>query len=330
MNAPSDELENGVGYLLYSDEVTDYTIGGLALDSYTVTINPGWNLIGSIYSAVDFRSPATDPESAIEPGTVYWFDCLGYVASDSLQPGRGYLILANQTATLTVPGVGKTVVPILKAKKSNVDWIGKVKVNSGESYKAELSFGVAKEATDDYDVSFDSAVLPPIPGENSAYLDNALVKSVHSPDQLSWDITLMGSSAFELSIEGLPENYIAELFDARGKEVPLNGLVAGRYKLLVHSTLPVSYELRQNFPNPFNLNTTIVYGLPNNSKVNLSVYNLLGGKVATLVNEDQNAGYKKVCWDGRDNNGNVVSTGVYFYKLEAGSRTLTQKMLLVK
>ncbi|UCE19490.1 MAG: right-handed parallel beta-helix repeat-containing protein [Gemmatimonadota bacterium] len=94
--------------------------------------------------------------------------------------------------------------------------------------------------------------------------------------------------------------------------------------------LPIEYSLAQNYPNPFNPVTTIDYALAKESPVKLVVYNVLGQKVKTLVNEKQPIGYHVVRWDGRGEDGSEVSSGVYFYRLNAGSFTKTMKMMLLK
>ena len=88
---------------------------------------------------------------------------------------------------------------------------------------------------------------------------------------------------------------------------------------------PGSFELSQNYPNPFNPSTTIKYSLPENSFVNLAVYNLLGERVRTLVNEVQNAGNYNLNFDASG-----LTSGTYVYRLSTASGTLTQKMVLLK
>jgi hypothetical protein len=88
---------------------------------------------------------------------------------------------------------------------------------------------------------------------------------------------------------------------------------------------PVTYQLQQNFPNPFNPSTTIQYSTPSEGKVVLSVFNVLGEKVSTLVDEEQAEGVHIVHFDAKD-----MPTGVYFYRLEAGRFRETRKMLLMK
>ena len=89
--------------------------------------------------------------------------------------------------------------------------------------------------------------------------------------------------------------------------------------------LPVTFSLEQNFPNPFNPTTTIRYVLPSSANVKLSVYDLLGREIATLVNEEQSAGWKEVAW-----NAIGQSSGIYFYKLTAGNFVEVKKMSMLK
>ena len=89
--------------------------------------------------------------------------------------------------------------------------------------------------------------------------------------------------------------------------------------------LPTSFALEQNYPNPFNPTTTIHYSLPSSAKVKLTIHDILGREIVTLVNEEQSAGWKEVLWNAKD-----VSSGIYFYKLQAGNFVETKKMIVVK
>ncbi len=99
---------------------------------------------------------------------------------------------------------------------------------------------------------------------------------------------------------------------------------------LSEETLPEAFSLHPNHPNPFNPTTTIVYELPETSEVKLTVYNMLGQEIRVLVSEPQEAGVKKIHWDGKNSVGDFVGSGVYLYKLQAGSFVQTRKMTLLK
>ncbi len=96
------------------------------------------------------------------------------------------------------------------------------------------------------------------------------------------------------------------------------------------SNLPLTFSLKQNFPNPFNSETVIEYFLPQVSRVKITIYNLLGQRVKVLLNARESAGNKKVTWDGKNGRGEVVSSGIYFYRIEADEFTQTKRMVLLK
>jgi len=93
----------------------------------------------------------------------------------------------------------------------------------------------------------------------------------------------------------------------------------------ISSILPEKIILSQNYPNPFNASTTIQYTLPMQSDVTIHIYNLLGRKVETLIDKKEQAGYHQVIWQADD-----LSSGVYFYKIQAGDYIETKKMVLIK
>jgi hypothetical protein len=94
--------------------------------------------------------------------------------------------------------------------------------------------------------------------------------------------------------------------------------------------VPETYRLSQNYPNPFNPSTTIYYTLVSTTNVDLAVYNMLGQKVKTLVNTMQQAGDQSAVWDGTDDGGSPVASGIYMYKLTTTDYTASRKMILMK
>jgi len=101
--------------------------------------------------------------------------------------------------------------------------------------------------------------------------------------------------------------------------------------------IPTNYSLEQNFPNPFNPSTTIKYSLPYSSEVIIRIYNIIGQEIITLVNQIENSGYKTVIWNGIDQNGNQVPSGVYIYRIDVRNISDTRikysdvkKMILMK
>jgi hypothetical protein len=103
-----------------------------------------------------------------------------------------------------------------------------------------------------------------------------------------------------------------------------------------NSVVPANFALNQNYPNPFNPSTTISFELPAASRVNLQIFNVLGQEVSSLFNGDVAAGKYDVVWNGKDNNGRSIASGIYFYKLHAAASiggkefSSIKKMLLLK
>ncbi len=96
-----------------------------------------------------------------------------------------------------------------------------------------------------------------------------------------------------------------------------------------NDVIPQAFVLQQNYPNPFNPSTTIIYRLPEAARVRLTIHDLTGRQVRELVNQNQNAGSYSVQWDGRNQAGQTVATGVYIYEIQAGQFSQTRKMLFI-
>ena len=96
------------------------------------------------------------------------------------------------------------------------------------------------------------------------------------------------------------------------------------------SHYPVKYELKNCYPNPFNPVTTLRYDLPQDGLVNITIYDMMGRVVKTLVNSSQNAGYKSVQWNATNDRNEPVSAGLYLYTIQAGDFRQTKKMVLLK
>jgi hypothetical protein len=125
-----------------------------------------------------------------------------------------------------------------------------------------------------------------------------------------------------VSGNGTIELSLVELVDYYGNpiEVTFNKLTA----------IPKSFALYQNHPNPFNATTTISYELPESGHVLLEVFNIMGQKVAVLVDGQQSAGLHKIIWKGIDANGNNVASGIFIYRITAGDFADMKKMVLLK
>jgi flagellar hook assembly protein FlgD len=99
---------------------------------------------------------------------------------------------------------------------------------------------------------------------------------------------------------------------------------------VIESKLPIEFRLEQNYPNPFNPKTRIKYKIAKHTHVVLKVINSLGQEVRTLVNEKKPGGFYEVVWDGKNNFGQQVASGLYLYQLESNNFIQTRKMVLLR
>jgi photosystem II stability/assembly factor-like uncharacterized protein len=99
---------------------------------------------------------------------------------------------------------------------------------------------------------------------------------------------------------------------------------------VINEKIPADYELSQNYPNPFNPSTTIQYSISKSGNVKINIYDIMGRLVKELINDQRNTGKYSIVWNGKDNFGNSVSSGAYFYHIQAGDFVRSKKMILLK
>jgi len=135
---------------------------------------------------------------------------------------------------------------------------------------------------------------------------------------------------------GIPYNNIRDIFVAEDGVIWLGfggGLVSFTYEepnAVKDNSKPDVFGLLENYPNPFNPTTTIKFSISESGFTNLTIYNITGQKIRELISDNFDAGIHSVSWDGRDNYGDVVSSGIFFSRLEMGERVDFSKMMLVK
>ena len=114
------------------------------------------------------------------------------------------------------------------------------------------------------------------------------------------------------------------------KELMINDEMLDQNAINRESEIPEKFALHQNFPNPFNPETTIQFDITEKNIVTLQVFNLMGQLIRTLVSETKNPGFYSIKWDGRNDNGAYVSSGVYIYRIKAGNFLTQKKMIYMR
>ena len=161
------------------------------------------------------------------------------------------------------------------------------------------------------------------------------IQSDAYPVTVSWKMN-GGTASYELTDGQSGRVFRAKEMTAEGSiKITNSELSRFSVRLVGDGTLPADYSLSQNYPNPFNPTTSIKYALPVDSKVTAYIYNLLGQRVRTLVNDNIPAGYHTTEWDGTGNGGQHLASGAYFLQLSAsGTNGNTfneiKKLLLLK
>ena len=160
------------------------------------------------------------------------------------------------------------------------------------------------------------------------FAQTAQVQIVHNSPSSSVDIYVDGVVAFE----DVPHRASTGVVDLPiSTEVgigPAAVSVSATEKLI--ALIPNDFVLLQNFPNPFNPNTSIGYQLQSASPVAVTIYDLMGNVVNNLFSGAESPGYKSINWDATNNNGDLVSSGMYFYKLQVGESFEIKRMMYLK
>jgi hypothetical protein len=145
-----------------------------------------------------------------------------------------------------------------------------------------------------------------------------------------------GTTVEPARYEYVDRNLQSGVYEYRLKQIDTDGAFEFSSVVTAVVGLPTTFVLAQNFPNPFNPTTEIQYELaydinnPNGSRTILKIYNILGREVRTLVNDEQPPGFYRVPWDGTDDFGQRLTSGIYIYRLQSGSFTATRKMAFVQ
>jgi len=278
----------------------------------------------------------------LQPGYGYWFAAL----ADGLQ-----LCLTDVPPMATVAHDGSSQPPLSLATVNNQATL--VSLSCGD---AEITIGLAKDAVAGFDPKYDL----PAPPESPTGVQETLVllsdldqgfgryrQEVRGLEQeVNWTLAVVGTGGRAVDLGGLTElsslGYQLEIIghdngyqQTVGADISLR-LPDGSYRLVARQVgeqselIPDHYYLAANYPNPFNPSTSIAFGLPSPTRVRLSIYNILGQEVASLVDDLLPAGRHELVWNGHDGQDRPVSSGVYFYRLQTDQFNQTRKMMLIK
>jgi hypothetical protein len=280
----------------------------------------GWNLIGGYELTINVANITTNPPGLVS-GPVYKFNA-GYYTTTTMKPGYGYWIKLSGAGQIILPEIVSMEV---EAKKWFPENWGKIIITDAVGTVYTL-YAVQGE------VDLSQYELPPSPLESMFDIRFSSGRIAENLD----DEKTIEMSGINYPVRVKVENMNVTLKDEYGKainaelingnEMIISDNSINRLKIVSGQILnPVEYSLEQNYPNPFNPDTRIKFAIPIESEVNLSVYNILGELVSTIVDEKMNAGYYEYNFDAAH-----YSSGIYFYRIKAGSFVETKKMILLR
>jgi alpha-amylase len=298
-----DTLRPGAGYWVKFGPAQDVVVSGGRRESDSVVISSGWNLVGSITEPVAASAVVQWPDSILR-SEFYAYDG-GYSVADSLRPGRAYWVKSASTGALLLTAGGpfgkRTAGGV--ASRGGAGW-SSVVVEDAVGNRQRLYAAAGADPA-----QHEMPPRPPAGVFDARFVTGSMLAAEEAELVLS-------DAVYPVRVRVDGEGGGVRLV-VNGREVADRVLVLHAPALLTvspsgASVVPAEFALEQNYPNPFNPATVIGVALPVESRVSVRVYNLLGQRVAELLNDVRPAGMLEVRWDA-----SALAAGVYFVRAEA-------------
>ncbi len=333
------EVARCTGYWLRFPAGATVPINGTSQSSCTINLIQGWNLIAG--PSCDVPIANIDDPSGVITGTIFGWGG-NYFNATSINQGLGYWVNASGPGTITIScaSAASKYQPFRLESAVDMSRLATIDIRDANGHSQSLYFNAALNEGQ----TLNSFMLPPVSpaGTFDARLagdyrltegDEATIKlqTAHYPVTVDFsNLPLVEGSQYvvremagtvELGTHSVSEGQSITISNAQVTTLQLSK---------IDVVVPQAFALEQNYPNPFNPTTEIRYAIPQAEKVVLTIYNSLGQKVRTLVSEQQEAGLYTVKWDATNDVGAKVSSGIYMYRVTAGSFTAIKKMILMK
>ncbi len=319
---PITMLGNGAGYFMKFNSTADYQITGYSFQPENMNVVSGWNLIGPFDKNIPVSSIISSPSGIVN--SFYFGYADRYLIADTLKTGKGYWVRTTGPGYLYKGSLDNNPNVVTSGP---FERFTELRFRTGNETEAGLYLAKPTDITNDYS-------MPPVPPQgifdvrfgSDKFVEtlgqNQIIRLNSAEGETKLAIHNAGGQRFRIK-DGIDGSLLDEVL-TEGTEITIP---AGLSSLVLESSgvIPMTYELSQNYPNPFNPVTTIKYQIPNDVVVKIVVYDVLGKEVRYLVNEFQPAGAYEVLLDA----GNL-SSGVYFYRMTAGSFEDLKKLIVLK
>ncbi|MCE1190184.1 MAG: agmatine deiminase family protein [Ignavibacteria bacterium] len=315
-------LSPGKGYWIRMTDAASVNVCGTSAGNQ-VNLSAGWNLIGIFQNDVPTSSIITVPAGIIN-SQFYGYNGAYYIAS-TLQSGKGYWVRASQNGVLTIPTNRQALVE--RSRENSLPGITTtITLTDANSASAKLFLLNRAENTTDFD-------LPPL-GPAGVFDSRFSSQRNAESDHEGMVVANITGAAYPVSVQCIGRSFTMRDRATSGRLLNTT-VTAGRPTVITNpaitaieilpGTVCTEYKLETNYPNPFNPSTTLSYSVASPVLVSLIVYDPLGRQVQVLVNEVKQSGKYSAVFNAAN-----LPSGLYFCRMQAGSYTATQKMLLIK
>ncbi|MBM3213186.1 T9SS type A sorting domain-containing protein, partial [Candidatus Poribacteria bacterium] len=352
------EIDFGMGYWLAAIEDTQLNICYFPKSSLSKLVKTGWNMVGSLSCLFPVsKLPSISlPADAILTYVYTWNSANGntYILVDNIEPGIGYWVGALDDALLNMNCAQlapiRQIKPLYKVQVPS--WESVLEIQIG-SFIQQLTFGMHPSASSGFDKAFDVPIPPTLGMVNNSLKAHWNIQDEYFPNLSSsyikdephgiWELILELSEPGIVRWRNLPQSYscilkwhsqIIRMQTENSLELPSGKHVI---KLEVDSlkTRPEKTQLSANYPNPCNPETWIPYCLSEDSEVNIIIHDVSGREVRRIYMGNQLAGRyedkeRAAYWDGKNERGEIVSSGIYFYTLKTAGVSQTRKMTMIR
>ncbi|MFZ0391712.1 MAG: T9SS type A sorting domain-containing protein [Calditrichia bacterium] len=334
----ADSLHVGEGYWLRYNSPATVPVNGYYIPFNSMSLINNWNMISGLSCPVAFTD-INDPGGILIAGTLFGYSG-AYSPSDSLLPGKGYWVRTTNTGTIFMDCNSSKKSPNLaraSAQLLNLEDYPSLQISDagGAGQSLYLNVPVDKEDLLNYSLP----PLPPAGGFDARFAGDLRIstesEAVVYLQSSRYPVTLKASGltaeqGFAWVVEelGSPDGKTHAL--EAGGEVTLSDPQVKAVKLHKVAAIPLEFSVAQNYPNPFNPETEIRFSIPAEEQVEVIIYNALGQKVRTLLQQRLQAGTHKIVWNTANDLGVKVGSGVYFYGVKAGDNFAMKKMILLK
>lgn len=334
-----DTLKLGPAYWLKFASAQNFSVFGGFVYETEFPVTTGWNMIGSVIKPTNISAITQEPAGIIS-SPFYEYGATGYALATQIRPGLGYWIKTNAPGKLKVSA---TIVAKEEAELADLSKFNSITITDKFKNSQTLYFG---ENTDgNFPIAY--YTLPPSPPAgvlDVRFASQRLVEAYPAQFEgtLQYPISI-NADAYPITVSWNLSNrtrsFLIESSNEDKKQtISLSGdngstqiIRASSIILKIDSKgIPTEFMLGQNYPNPFNPSTKFEFAMPKNARVEVSVYDILGSKVATLFEGMKEAGYHSVEWNGQNSQGHIAPSGVYFIKMTSDGFSAVRKALMLK